>query len=250
MPTPGDAGTELEPAERERREWRRDRAISTKPGDGTLTRAEAKRDATVRQFDIVSPSATTIGRPDSPDGDLSDRIRRLHDEQHPAMTGHAERMHRLDKARITHALCSELDLTPWERDRALGVLTEIDLTAFGSQRAIPKVALVVIQHVVDSERRRQLGLHDSDRIAELDPDEMASLYDRFESLTDDDRYRALLAANGLDQTSVNRLDRVLRDQLDEQELHGAVYGRVPHRDPHLPRAANREADPPAPERDD
>ncbi|WEL22762.1 DNA-directed RNA polymerase subunit epsilon [Halorhabdus sp. BNX81] len=228
-------GRAREPADRERREWREQREVSTKPGDGTLSRAQAKRDATIRQFDIVSPSATTIGRPEDPNSDLSERLRRLHDEQHPAMTGHAERMHRLDKARITHALCSALDVTPWERDRTLGIMTEIDLTAFGSQRAISKVALVVIQYVVDLERQRQLGLTDPDRIAALSPDEMASLYDRLDSITDDDRYQRLLSAHGLDQTSVNRLDRVLKDQLDEHDLRDAVYGRSPYHDPNLPR---------------
>jgi hypothetical protein len=40
-----------------------------------------------------------------------------------------------------------LERTRW---RELGQL--LDLTAFGSQRAIPKVALVAIRHVVDRER--------------------------------------------------------------------------------------------------
>ncbi|WP_181686862.1 DNA-directed RNA polymerase subunit epsilon [Halorhabdus salina] len=221
-----DSGGQVaEPAERERREWRQQRDVSTQPGDGSLSRAQARRDELIRQWDMVTPSATTIGRPDRPGDDLADSLRRLHDEQHPAMAGHAERMHRLDKARITHALCNALDLTPWERDRVLGIMTEIDLTAFGSQRAIPKVALVAIQHVVDSERQGALGLDDPERLAELTPDEMASLYDHFESITDDERYRHLLETYDLDMTSVNRLDRVLDEQLDEQGLQDAVFGR-------------------------
>jgi hypothetical protein len=222
----GDSGGQMaEPAERERREWRKQRDVSTQPGDGALSRAEARRDELIRQWDMVTPSATTIGRPDRPGDDLDESLRRLHDEQHPAMAGHAERMHRLDKARITHALCNALDLTPWERDRVLGIVTEIDLTAFGSQRAIPKVALVVIQHVVDQERQRALGLDDPERLAALTPDEMASLYDHLESITDDERYRQLLDTYELDMTSVNRLDRVLDEQLDEQGLRDAVFGR-------------------------
>ncbi|QGN07688.1 DNA-directed RNA polymerase subunit epsilon [Halorhabdus sp. CBA1104] len=219
------SGQVAEPAERERREWRKQRDVSAEPGDGALSRAEARRDELIRQWDMVTPSATTIGRPDRPGDDLDDSLRRLHNEQHPAMAGHAERMHRLDKARITHALCNALDLTPWERDRVLGIVTEIDLTAFGSQRAIPKVALVVIQHVVDSERQGALGLDDPERLAALTPDEMASLYDHFQSITDDERYRQLIDSYGLDMTSVNRLDRVLDEQLDEQGLRDAVFGR-------------------------
>ncbi|MFB6202570.1 MAG: DNA-directed RNA polymerase subunit epsilon [Halorhabdus sp.] len=236
------AGRSREPADRERREWRTERDLSTKPGDGTLSRAEAKRDATIRQWDVVTPSATTIGRPDRPDDDLKESLRRLHDEQHPAMTGHAERMHRLDKARITHALCSYLELTPWERDRVLGIMTEIDLTAFGSQRAIPKVALVAIRHVVDAERRRQLGLDDPEQIAALSPDEMASLYEMFASIADETAYQTLLDVHGLDTTAVNRLERVLKTQIDEHGLDDAVFGRSPYRDPNLESVVESAAD--------
>jgi hypothetical protein len=208
--------------------------FSTEPGDGSLPRDEANKDATVRRWDPATPSATMIGRPERPDEDVGDSLRRLHDEHHPAMSGHAERMHRLDKARIAHAMCNHLELTPWQRDRVLGILTELDLTAFGSQRAIPRVALVVIQHVVDGDRRRRLGLEDREWIASLDPDRMEILYDLFESITDDDRYRRLLSEHDMAVTNVNRLSRVLEEQLADQGLAGAALGRAPNRDPHLP----------------
>ncbi|MFB6353937.1 MAG: DNA-directed RNA polymerase subunit epsilon [Halobacteriales archaeon] len=217
-------------------------AISASPGDGALSRVEAVKDERVRRWDVVTPSATRIGRARNPHHDLDERLRRLHDEQHPAMAGHSARMHRLDKARVTHAFCSELDLTPWERDRALGIMVDLDLTAFGSQRAIPKVALVVIRHVVDEARQRRLGLHDEDWIRTQPPETLEALYDRFESLTDDGRYRELLATFDLDTTAVNRLTRTLRDQLDEQGLRGAVLGRSPYRDPNLPAIRERSAD--------
>jgi hypothetical protein len=212
--------------------------VSTRPGDGALERDEANKDEVTRQWDPVTPSATVIGRAEDPDSDLPERIRRLHDERHPAMAGHAERMHRLDKARITQALCNALELTPWERDRALGVVLGLDLTEFGSQRAVATVALVAIRHVVDGERKRRLGLDDPERVADLPPDLMAELYDRFTSLTDEDDYRALLAEHDLDVTAVNRLHRILRDQLERRDLTGAVVGRAPDRDPHLPTLAD------------
>ncbi len=210
------------------------RELSARPGDGSLTRLEAVKDDRVRRWDVVTPSATRIGRANDPRFELPDRLRRLHDEQHPAMAGHSARMHRLDKARISHALCSELDLTPWERDRALGIMADLDLTAFGQQRAVPKVALVVIRHVVDTERRRRLGLHDEDWIRAQPPERLEALHDRFDSLTDDGRFRELMAAYDLDTTGVNRLTRTLREQLEAQDLEGAVLGRSPYRDPHLP----------------
>lgn len=225
-------------------EHREPAPISTEPGDGSLHRDEANKDAEVRRWDPVTPSATMIGRPERPDEDLDETIRRLHDEQHPAMQGHAERMHRLDKARIAHAFCNHLGLTPWQRDRVLGIVTELDLTAFGSQRAIPRVALVVVQFVVDSERRRRLGLDDAEFVRSLPPEAMEELYDAFESIKDDERYRRLLAEHDMDVTSVNRLNRVLEDQLDAQDLREVAIGRDPNRDPNLPKTA---AEPPVAE---
>jgi hypothetical protein len=120
-------------------------------------------------------------------------------------------------------------------------MVDLDLTAFGSQRAIPKVALVVIRHVVDRERERHLGLHDDEWIAEQSPERLADLYDQFRSITDEDRFDALCASYDLDVTNLNRLRRALTEQLDDQDLHDAVYGRNPCRDPSLPSLGSRAA---------
>lgn len=220
--------------------------VSARPGDGSLSRTDSLKDERVRRWDVVTPSATVIGRATGPDEEVGDTIRRLHDEQHPAMRGHSGRMHRLDKARITQAYCNTLNLTRWERDRALGIVTELDLTTFGQHRSISKVALVVIQYVVDDERRRQLGLHDRSWVRSLSEAELETLYDRYESLTDDPRFRDLMAAEGLDKTSVNRLTRTLQEQLTRRDLHGAVLGHSPFRDPHLPAIRERQAPSPEP----
>ena len=211
-----------------------ERPLSQRPGDGAVRRADLQRDQTVRKWGPVTPSATQIGRARSPDADLSESVRRLHEERHSAMAGHSSRMHRLDKLRISHALCNDLSLTPWQRDRVVGIMADLDLTAFGSQRAIPKVALVVIRHVVDREREHYLGLHDDEWIRGLSPERLDDLYDEFRSITDDPSFSELVTKHGLDVTSLNRLRRVLVEQLREQGLEDAVYGRNPHRDPNLP----------------
>lgn len=213
--------------------------VEDRPGAGSLDRAEARRDVTVRRWDVVTPAATRIGRPENPEDDLPDSLRRLHDEQHTATEGHSRRTHYLDRLRITHAICNTLDLPPWQRDRVLGVMGGLDLTAFGSQRGVPKVALVVVRHVVDVEVRRQLGIDDAG-VGDLDEDELASLHERYRdaSITEDEDFRALCERHDLDVTSLNRLRRVLKNQLDDG-LRGAAFGRDPNRDPHLPATGER-----------
>ncbi|UTF53660.1 DNA-directed RNA polymerase subunit epsilon [Natronosalvus rutilus] len=217
-----------------------EREIENRPGSGSLSRAAHQRDATVRQWGVITPSATVIGRPDSPETDLSSSVRRLHDEQHPATPGYAERAHRLDRLRTTQAFCNALELTPWQRDLALGVMDEIDLTAFGSQRAIATVALVVIRHVVDVDRRAYFGLDDVD-VSDLSPERMEELFGQYRAhdITDDPTFERLAAHHGLDTTSLNRLRRVLKGQL-EAEL--PAYGRAPYRDPNLPTGVTESVD--------
>lgn len=211
-----------------------ERAFSARPGDGSLSRASIRRDTTIGQWGPTTPSATQIGRARSPEEDVSESLRRLHDERHPATEGHSRRQHRLEKLRITHAICNHLDVTPWQRDRALGVMVDLELTPFGSQRAVEKVALVTVRHVVDDERERYLGLQDTEWLAEQPPERLEALYEQFTSVTDDPAFEALAEDVGLDITHLNRLRRILREQLDEQDLAGAVYGRNPYRDPNLP----------------
>ncbi|WP_254762832.1 DNA-directed RNA polymerase subunit epsilon [Natrinema marinum] len=221
--TPAD-GVEYDP-EPERR-------LETRPGSGSLSRADVQRDSTVRRWGVVTPSATVIGRAASPDADLSESVRRLHDEQHAATPGYSERAHHLDRLRTTQALCNALEVTPWQRDLALGVMDEIDLTEFGSQRAIEKVALVAIRHVVDVDRQQYFGLDDIDAQA-LSADRMEELFAQYRAhdITEEETFKRLAVDYGLDTTSLNRLRRVLKAQL-EDDL--PAYGRNPYRDPNLP----------------
>lgn len=215
-----------------------DRAMESRPGAGALSRAEAQRDATVRKWGVVSPAATVIGRADSPESDLSESVRRLHDERHTATEGHSRRAHYLDRLRTTQALCNEVGVTPWQRDVALGVMGDIDLTEFGSQRGIEKVALVVVRHVVDVDRRRYFGLDDLDA-GDVSQERMAELFDQYKrhDVAEEPAFERLAERHGLDKTSLNRLRRVLTDQLDDGL---PAFGRNPHRDPHLPSVTDRD----------
>lgn len=231
---PGDPG--VEPAGRAR--WHEDpdveeRVLDARPGAGSLSRAEVTRDSTPRRWGVVSPAATVIGRPDSPDADLPESVRRLHDEQHAATAGYSTRAHHLDRLRTTQALCNAVGLTPWERDRVLGIMDAVDLTAYGQRGGIETVALVAIRHVVDVERRRHLGLEDVDPTA-LSEERLAALYEEYRErdVVDDPAFAALAERWDLDRTTLNRLRRTLREQLADRDE--PVFGRNPHRDPALP----------------
>jgi hypothetical protein len=115
---------------------------------------------------------------------------------------------------------------------------DIDLTEFGSQRAIEKVALVVIRHVVDVDRRRYFGLDDLDA-GDVDPERMEALFERYKrhDVTDEPAFQRLADRHNLDTTSLNRLRRVLTEQLDDGL---PAHGRNPHRDPHLPGFSDRD----------
>lgn len=210
-----------------------ERVLDARPGAGALTRAETTRDSTVRRWGVVTPAATVIGRPSSPDADLSESVRRLHDEQHAATAGYSTRAHHLDKLRTTQALCNAVDLTPWQRDRVLGIMSDIDLTAYGQRGGIETVALVVIRHVVDVERRRYLGLDDLDP-STLSEDRLEALYEEYRGrdILNEETFARLADAHDLDTTSLDRLRRTLRDQITDGPER--VFGRNPHRDPHLP----------------
>jgi len=218
----------------------RSRAIDAAAGHGSLSRIEARRDATTRRWDVVSPAATQIGRAAGAGTDLSERIRRLHDERHQAMAGHSTRAHRLDKLRVAQALCNAAGITPWQRDRVLGVVDELDFTAFGSQRSVPKVTLVVIRHVVDVERRRYLGLEDPEFLERQSPSELEDFYNAFTSIKDEPEFESLLVEHSLSKTSLNRLRDVLKSQLEERDIEWAVFGHNPSRDANLPSLADRE----------
>ena len=115
MPSDGGERSTSGRVREDRRQWVSERVeewLTTEAGAGALDRAEAGRDARTRRWEVVTPSATRIGRADSPENDLSESVRRLHDERHPATEGYSRRAHRLEKLRLTHALCGDLALTP------------------------------------------------------------------------------------------------------------------------------------------
>lgn len=196
-------------------------------------------DTAPRRRDIVNPSATRIGHgseanafsgADDPEtDDCRVRLRRLHEELDARMQD-SERRERLDVARITQAVCNTLDVTPWERDRVLGVVCALDETVFEDSHTVSRVALVVAQRVVDAERRAWLGLDE----CQGPPERLERLQGRLTRIADCEGYDQLRADCALTPSVRDQLAERLDDELDEATVREAAFGRSPYRDPALP----------------
>lgn len=91
----------------------------------------------------------------------------LHQEgRHPSDGNQASRLATIDKKRITQAYCNQLDV-PWhlQADAVRGMLL-LDLTVFGNRKRIEGIALLVIELVVDYERRYRRQDAEASRMAE------------------------------------------------------------------------------------
>ncbi|WP_436347053.1 hypothetical protein [Natronorubrum sp. FCH18a] len=125
-------------------------------GEGSLSGEELYIDKHVYETAFESPNATAVGKPDDRQkkriGTDDDRLHQLNEERHRALKGHSNRMHELDKKRITEALCSALDVSNGEQRLVVKHLQELDFDQFGNQKAVEKVSLAVIRYVVDQQR--------------------------------------------------------------------------------------------------
>lgn len=91
----------------------------------------------------------------------------LHQEgRHPSDGTQASRLATIDKKRITQAYCNQLDVPRHLQADAVRGMLLLDLTAFGSKKRIEGIALLVIELVVDYERRYRRRDPDAQRMAE------------------------------------------------------------------------------------
>lgn len=91
----------------------------------------------------------------------------LHQEgRHPSDGNQASRLATLDKKRITQAYCSSLELPQHLKADAVRGMLLLDLTAFGNRKRIEGIALLVIELVVDYERRYRRQDPEASRMAE------------------------------------------------------------------------------------
>ncbi|MFC7072549.1 DNA-directed RNA polymerase subunit epsilon [Halovenus rubra] len=190
-------------------------------------------DTQPRRRDMVTPSATRIGYAQKPENEMAPRVRALHEERRAELQGNSDRLEQLDVLRVTQALCNSLDLSSWERDRVLGVVSELDPADLGGHRTISRVALVLAGRVVDAERNAWLGLDDKEWVKSQPPARLRELTDRLQRLAESDEYARLLSACDLTPASVDQLESALERELADH-IDDAAFGRCPRNDPALP----------------
>jgi hypothetical protein len=191
--------------------------LSRQPGDGALSVQDCFHDRHAPSTGYESDAATMVGKPSERDGRAA-RLQRVNEGRDRSDGRHSVRESRRDRTRIAQALCNSLDLPPGQRDEVLDYMQDLDLDRFGSQKAIPKVALAVIRHVVDT-RRFEANPSDPDRIG------------------DEDAFREALDAVGMDKGDLMTISQVFKKWLRERKSakernHGVGF---PGRDPNLPR---------------
>lgn len=145
-----------------------------------------------------TPTATEIGH-ESGRSDEAEHLRKIERRTNDHLSTHK---HELDKKRITEAFCDTLEVTSYQRQEAVRLMEFLDLEAFGSQRGVRGVALVVIKYVVNCDRMEHYG-GDATRISE------------------DDTFQQLVDEEGLDMGDIMSISQTMKEQLQNRRNSGS-----------------------------
>lgn len=120
-------------------------------GEGALSEEELFIDKHAEEEVYETLDATSFGPYE--DGELDQQEQRLNmrnegrDED-----DFSQRMHEVDRRRIIDALCSSLPVSWPEKEAVKSHFEVLNLDQFGNQKAVEKVGLATIRHVVDQRR--------------------------------------------------------------------------------------------------
>jgi hypothetical protein len=127
------------------------RGLAGGEGEGALSEEELYIDKHAEKEIYKTPDATSIGTASERD-ERDERLQEVNEGRDRFSDDHAVRMHSVDRSRIIGALCSSLPISDTERELAISTFADLDLDQFGNQKAVEKVALATIRHVVDTRR--------------------------------------------------------------------------------------------------
>lgn len=148
--------------------------------------------ATVVKFTQSSSSGRSKSLGFGPD---FDRLARLNEGRHSATGDLSTRTSKLDKIRITQAFCSTLDVPRHQMNEAARIMLLLDLNQFGNQKRLNRVALGVINVVVNWHRFQIRQNPHANRI----------------NRTTD--FQKLMHANDVDESDLNSLRRITKREL-------------------------------------
>lgn len=188
---------------RTRRHW----GNGTKPGPGDSMLDSSTVEEDVNSYShYESPAATQIGER----GDGHDRLREVNEGRDRSDDELPTRQSRWDKKRVTETLCSQLELTEFQRGGIMDAMRDLDFSQFGSQRSIETVALGVIRYIVNKDR------------TERNPEATW--------VSHEDKFQELMEDCGVTMSDLTTVKSVALEQMPNLQ----AGGRIPERDPHLP----------------
>lgn len=206
-------------------------------GEGSHSEEDLYQDKSAFRYGAERVGTTGVGTR----SDRNERYDDLHDlneGKRGRTVDYDAHIRRWDRKRITQILCNQLEVSNRQQRLAIGYMLELDLTAFGSQKQIEKVALTVIRHVVDKDRKPSIP-----NPTELSDDDWKRIEESWMRLSDDERYIDLLDQHDMDLGDVGRIQKRLADQevIPRSPDQETPFG-LPGRDPNLPKPSSIESD--------
>jgi hypothetical protein len=135
-------------------------------GEGALSEEELYIDKHAEEEVCETVDATSFGPYDDKKLDSEEQRLKMRNEGRDE-DGLSKRLHEVDRKRIIDALCSSLPVSQVEKEAVKSHFEVLNLDQFGNQKAVEKVGLATIRHVVD-QRRRDHGANWEDLLRSSD----------------------------------------------------------------------------------
>jgi len=139
-----------------------------------------------------------------------ERLARLNEGRHSATGDLSTRTSELDKIRITQAFCSRLDLPRHQMTDAAKVILFLDLDEFGNQKRLERVALGVINVVVNWHRFQLRNNLNAKRINQTS------------------QFKALMEAHDVDSSDLWSIKGMVKEHISEMDYFDS--GRIDNTD--------------------
>lgn len=157
-------------------------------------------------YDGVGDTRVGIGELD---GDVDEFVRQ-NEGRHRSDGDHSLREAIRDKKRLTESFCSILGVTPYQQQRAIAAMLEMNLDRFGRHKRIAKVSLATIKIIVERDR-----YHQFQRNVDLSALEEEQVPD---GMLDDSTYCDLLEEYDVSRADLYSVSQMIKRELKQREF--------------------------------